>query len=83
MSEEIKECRICFEGEEIDNKLFSPCLCSGTSKYVHYNCLEIWRETNRTTDAYHICKECHDNFTKNKTIHRKTKATAGYELIEQ
>ena len=67
MSDEIKECRICFEPEELDNKLFSPCVCSGTSKYVHYKCLQRWRETNRTTPAYDRCMECGQSY-KVKTI---------------
>ena len=37
MSDEIKECRICFEGEKEDDLFISPCRCSGTSKYVHYS----------------------------------------------
>ena len=40
-----KECRICFENyETVDNELIYPCYCSGTSKYVHRECLEKWRE---------------------------------------
>ena len=56
------ECRICFEKEEEDNRFISPCLCSGTSKYVHYKCLETWRSTNSDTDAFYQCKECNANY---------------------
>jgi len=56
------ECRICFEKEEEDNRFISPCLCSGTSKYIHYKCLETWRYTNSNTDAFYKCKECHANY---------------------
>ena len=39
----LKECRICFENNESQDNLFiSPCLCDGTSKYVHSKCLEQW-----------------------------------------
>ena len=38
---------------------------------------------NHPANLTNICKECHENFTKNKTIHRKTKTTSGYKLIEQ
>ena len=42
----IKECRICFIDENIEpNKPFiNPCACSGTSKWVHIECLNRWRK---------------------------------------
>lgn len=33
-----KACRICFESGD----LISPCVCTGSSKYVHNRCLEQW-----------------------------------------
>ena len=30
-----QECRICLEVEENMDELISPCLCDGTSKWVH------------------------------------------------
>lgn len=68
MSEEIKECRICFEGEQLNNKLFSPCVCSGTSKYVHYNCLQEWRNVNRSGVAYNKCMECNTQYRIKKNF---------------
>ena len=38
---------------------------------------------NHPANLTNVCKECHENFTKNKTIHRKTKTSMGYELIKQ
>lgn len=36
-------CRICLQTEESDaNPLISPCLCSGTMKYLHVECLQKW-----------------------------------------
>ena len=52
------ECRICFEKEEIDNKFISPCLCNGTSKYVHIDCLETWRKINTNGPGFNKCMEC-------------------------
>ena len=41
--EELRLCRICLEGEEINKQEFiSPCACSGTQKYVHLNCIKTW-----------------------------------------
>ena len=54
-----KECRICYENEnENKKKLFSPCVCNGTSKYIHYECLEKWRNKNKTKKPYYYCMEC-------------------------
>ena len=50
MSVDSSECRICFENEGIDNPFISPCLCKGTSKYVHLSCLMTWRQLNRDGD---------------------------------
>jgi DNA mismatch repair protein MutS len=37
---------------------------------------------NHPANLTNICKDCHLGFTKNKTIHRKTKTTEGYKLLE-
>lgn len=34
-----KECRICLSDDLIEN-MISPCLCTGTNKYVHHECLK-------------------------------------------
>lgn len=52
------ECRICFEKEEIENKFISPCLCNGTSKFVHIECLETWRKINKDGPGFYKCMEC-------------------------
>ena len=42
-----KICRICYM-EEIDKKnnpLIKPCKCSGSMKYIHYECLLHWLKT--------------------------------------
>lgn len=56
-------CRICFETETADsqdpaNPLICPCQCSGSSKYVHRQCLSQWRTTNHRADAYYECEVC-------------------------
>jgi hypothetical protein len=38
------ECRFCLEIDELEN-LLSPCLCNGSSKYVHNDCLMRWYTT--------------------------------------
>ena len=38
---------------------------------------------NHKANLVNICKKCHKTITNNKTIHRITKTSYGYELIEQ
>jgi len=61
ISNEIQErqCRICFEEEAEDNILIYPCLCNGTSKYIHNKCLNRWRQQNIDKIAFFRCMECH------------------------
>ena len=55
----IPSCRICFDEETDDNKLISPCKCTGNSKYIHEKCLHTWRFSNEIgSDARNRCMEC-------------------------
>lgn len=54
----IKVCRICLD-EEDQKDLISPCNCSGSTKYIHRDCLENWRATNINEDNYKRCEICH------------------------
>ena len=37
-----KICRICYGGDSTFDKLMTPCLCSGSTKYAHETCLLQW-----------------------------------------
>ena len=39
-----KICRICYLEEEspLENPLIQPCICTGSLKYIHLNCLKHW-----------------------------------------
>ncbi|CAG9328915.1 unnamed protein product [Blepharisma stoltei] len=37
----MSECRICLNSSN-DSALISPCMCSGSIKYVHSHCLQHW-----------------------------------------
>ena len=42
-----KACRICYTDEEtIENPLIQPCICSGSMKFIHFNCLKKWLNTS-------------------------------------
>lgn len=62
MSEEEIVCRICFDETPDDpslGRLFSPCRCKGTMKYVHTKCLQRWRETSQNNKSLYQCDQCH------------------------
>lgn len=49
-------CRYCLSNETpTDDKLIAPCLCSGSSKYVHKTCLEKWL-TLRNLSECEVCR---------------------------
>jgi len=54
-----KICRICFDGTEDEEtgKLFSPCKCKGSMRYVHVACLNHWRQVS-TEKNYYQCPQC-------------------------
>ena len=55
---ELHTCRICL-GEEADaGNLIVPCLCSGSAKYVHRECLNTWRATALSGKRFRQCNTC-------------------------
>lgn len=50
-------CRICYETTNQEEILY-PCLCKGTSKYVHRYCLNQWRSLSTNPIASTHCTEC-------------------------
>jgi len=50
-------CRICLSEDE-ENNMIAPCMCSGTNKFVHRECLERWCEISTRSDARTICPNC-------------------------
>lgn len=56
-------CRICLTGpneeyNEEKNALLSPCLCKGTTRWVHQNCLKRWREGSYNMYSENRCEIC-------------------------
>eukprot|EP00928_Gymnodinium_smaydae_P050708 TRINITY_DN34274_c0_g1_i1.p1 TRINITY_DN34274_c0_g1~~TRINITY_DN34274_c0_g1_i1.p1 ORF type:complete len:334 (-),score=50.64 TRINITY_DN34274_c0_g1_i1:51-1052(-) len=60
-AEELRCCRICLDSEEdaATGRLFSPCRCSGSMRFVHVACLDQWRATAANEAAYYRCDACH------------------------
>ena len=64
-----KECRICFDNAyQADNEFISPCLCNGTSKYIHKNCLEKWRSFADNLKARKKCMACNAEYQIKKSF---------------
>lgn len=55
-----RECRICLESDE--QEMISPCLCKGTSKWVHRQCLDTWRVMDDRYGTFHTCPTCKFNY---------------------
>lgn len=55
-------CRICFEQENDQNVLISPCKCSGTIKHVHEECLKIWITSQNRDINNSKCDICKSEF---------------------
>ncbi|XP_064610246.1 E3 ubiquitin-protein ligase MARCHF8-like isoform X2 [Liolophura sinensis] len=55
MSAGVEICRICHCESEPDAPLMSPCLCSGSMKYVHQTCLQKWIKSSENK-ACELCK---------------------------
>ncbi|QDZ25613.1 hypothetical protein HOP50_18g81550 [Chloropicon primus] len=55
-------CRICLDGETSDDVMISPCLCRGTSAYVHRECLNDWRRMSSNPSSFWRCDSCRYNY---------------------
>eukprot|EP00004_Rigifila_ramosa_P021070 TRINITY_DN5542_c0_g1_i1.p1 TRINITY_DN5542_c0_g1~~TRINITY_DN5542_c0_g1_i1.p1 ORF type:complete len:1136 (+),score=265.84 TRINITY_DN5542_c0_g1_i1:327-3410(+) len=51
VAEEEDVCRVCHGPGELNRELFFPCLCSGSIKYIHQDCLMMWL-------SHSMAKEC-------------------------
>jgi len=52
-----RECRICLSDEDAKN-LIAPCLCKGSARWIHRQCLDQWRATKSMKDAFTHCGTC-------------------------
>ena len=51
------QCRICLGGIE-EGRLISPCLCRGTVRLVHVECLNAWRQASANPASLVRCDQC-------------------------
>jgi len=62
-------CRFCFEESENRHNFIVPCLCKGSQKYVHRDCLNLWLQQNTNTKNYDICASCKGKYKRNNNKH--------------
>lgn len=68
---EPKACRVCFDGETKDKKLINPCLCKGSSKYIHKECLYTWLNSQDNSEDARKCEVCNFHFKIKVTIKKR------------
>ena len=54
---EEEQCRICLDDDNQEDLIY-PCLCKGTQKYVHRECINQWRSVNVNPKAFSHCTVC-------------------------
>lgn len=74
MQEELA-CRICYSHKDPvsgDSNLISPCDCKGSLKFVHSNCLRMWRFKGNFLSEIKKCETCHSPYkiTGERSVHR-------------
>ena len=57
--DEEKVCRICYETK---GELISPCMCSGSMKHIHRNCLNEWRSQTTKNEYFSKCETCNQYY---------------------
>ncbi|BEJ18129.1 hypothetical protein CspHIS471_0704060 [Cutaneotrichosporon sp. HIS471] len=66
-----QQCRICFGGREEEaelGRLISPCLCAGSMRYVHVQCINQWRGTGVNAKTFLECPQCHHQYAIRRTL---------------
>jgi hypothetical protein len=57
MISDVPKCRICHDDAD-GHRLIAPCRCKGSSKWVHRNCLDVWRSSPLRDDVFDACEVC-------------------------
>ncbi|KAG9304528.1 hypothetical protein G9A89_020092 [Geosiphon pyriformis] len=65
--------------EDTLGRLISPCLCKGTMRYVHVECLNNWRLRSQKKTSFFQCDECKYQYAFRRTTIAKY-ATNGFVL---
>ena len=55
-------CRTCLDIETADNKILSPCKCTGSIEYIHEECLKKWILSKSSSPKSTNCEICQYEF---------------------
>ncbi|OMJ88186.1 hypothetical protein SteCoe_9919 [Stentor coeruleus] len=72
-----KVCRVCFEDESETKKVISPCLCKGSSKYIHEECLYTWITSQAEIKEINKCEICNFKYNIEVKIAKKCSPKVG------
>lgn len=61
------ECRFCLQDDEIKS-LINPCLCKGSAEFVHSECIEKWRGSDKESSQYNYCPVCKSKYNTSLVI---------------
>jgi hypothetical protein len=74
-------CRICLVSER-RGKLIAPCLCKGTQRFVHRECLNEWRSQSHAFNAFSHCPTCKFEYLTEEThVAMSHKIINGFVLL--
>eukprot|EP00697_Spironema_sp_BW2_P000590 gnl/Spiro4/10805_TR5753_c0_g1_i1.p1 gnl/Spiro4/10805_TR5753_c0_g1~~gnl/Spiro4/10805_TR5753_c0_g1_i1.p1 ORF type:complete len:311 (-),score=32.51 gnl/Spiro4/10805_TR5753_c0_g1_i1:122-1054(-) len=62
-TDELRECRFC---HETDGAMIAPCMCSGSIRWVHRECLDEWRSVSQNPLSFSTCDTCHFTYVYDK-----------------
>ena len=70
---DVPSCRICFEA---GGELIVPCLCAGSSQFIHRQCLDDWRAVNTGKKPFSQCTTCHFNYSYEPSLSSQAEQTS-------
>lgn len=85
---ENRQCRICFGDEDTpENPLISPCDCTGSVQYIHYDCLKQWLNSKllaRSSEfsCSYVLKNLHCEICKSQLDERFIYRGIEYSLLQ-
>eukprot|EP00993_Chasmostoma_nieuportense_P006274 NODE_68_length_3516_cov_40.223960_g63_i0.p1 GENE.NODE_68_length_3516_cov_40.223960_g63_i0~~NODE_68_length_3516_cov_40.223960_g63_i0.p1 ORF type:complete len:1113 (+),score=208.57 NODE_68_length_3516_cov_40.223960_g63_i0:81-3419(+) len=78
IDEDERICRVCREGD-FDGRLFGPCKCKGSIRWVHQTCLLSWIAHSKSLK----CEMCFHPFKLTKVYHRRSPPKLSLTLVFQ
>lgn len=78
---EEKKCFICWEGEDYENRMFTPCACIDQNlKWAHVKCLDSWLTQDADTKCCRVCNKEYETETVRLPLLQVLKSDKGLTL---